>query len=106
MFKELLFKDDLTVLVLSNEKTVTSRLTTNLNVNDVFYVEDTLFVVRDVTKKRIDEVDYVSESFTSTQQLLDVLNDIYYVNLKRVDHELTVNDVMYVVTFETVNVVK
>ena len=106
MLRELQFKDNLKELVLSNVKTVTSRLSTDLCVRDVFYVDDDLFVVTRVERKRIEDVDYESESFTSSHELLNVLNDIYFVNLKRVDKELTFDDVMYVVEFERVCVTR
>lgn len=106
MLRELQFKDDLKELVRCNVKTVTSRLSTNLCVRDVFYVDDDLFIVTRVERKRIEDVDYESESFTSSQELLDVLNDIYFVNLKRVEKELTFDDVMYVVEFERVCVAR
>jgi len=106
MLRELQFKDNLKELVLSNVKTVTSRLSTDLCVRDVFYVDDDLFVVTRVERKRIEDVDYESESFTSSHELLNVLNDIYFVNLKRIDKELTFDDVMYVVEFERVCVTR
>jgi hypothetical protein len=106
MLRELQFKDNLKELVLSNVKTVTSRLSTDLCVRDVFYVDDDLFVVTRVERKRIEDVDYESESFTSSHELLNVLNDIYFVNLKRIDKELTFDDVMYVVEFERVCVAR
>ena len=115
MMKELLFKRDLLDKVVSNKKTVTSRLSSNLLVDDIVYVTDSnkdeyydsldiFFIVTDVTKKRIRDVDYSQESFTSVNQLLSVLNEIYFVTLKRVDREFTLDDELTVVEFQRVNV--
>jgi hypothetical protein len=103
---ELLFKDDLKALVVHSEKTVTSRLTSNAQAHDTFYVDDDMYVVTSVCIKSIKDVDYIAESFNSTDELLQVLNDIYYVNLKRIEHELTVDDSMVVVEFIRVNIIR
>lgn len=113
MMKELLFKNDLLEAVIRNVKTVTSRLNSDLRVNDVVYVTDSykddhyadidiFCIVTDVQKKRIADVDYVAESMSSTQELIDVLNNIYYRMLKRVDREFNIDDTMTVISFQKV----
>ena len=113
--KELLFKQTLLELVVSNQKTVTSRLSSDLRVSDVVYVTDSYsdefyntidiyFIVTSVTKKRIRDVDYISESFKSSDELLSVLNEIYFKTLKRVNKEFTLDDELTVVEFQRVNV--
>jgi hypothetical protein len=114
-FKALAFKSDLFHAVMNNEKRVTSRLSSDLLVNDVVYLQsdntedDTSLAYFRVTSrenKRIADVDYRAESFNSTEELLAVLNQIYYVNLKRIDKELTVNDTMTVITFERIDIIR
>jgi len=115
MMKELLFKRDLLDKVVSNKKTVTSRLSSNLLVDDIVYVTDSnkdeyynsldiFFIVTSVERKKIRDVDYSQESFTSTQELINVLNEIYFKTLKRVDREFTLDDELTVVEFQRVNV--
>ena len=106
MLKELLFKDDLAVKVIDGTKSVTSRLFSNLTAGDTFYVEDHLFVVNEVERKRIEDVNPVEEGFVFSEQLLDVLNEIYFVNLKRVSRELTMDDTMWVIKYSRVNIVR
>jgi hypothetical protein len=111
MLNDLRFDDKFKTLVLDSTKQCTSRMSTKLNVYDTFIYEDVDFIVTSIERKMINDVDYVSDSFNSSQELCDELNRIYFENetlrkRENLTRRLEVTDLVSEIKFMKVDVQK